>query len=59
MSRVLRSLEKADQARSLAAGTGAYEAWKGSGQMEMKYDPSDKRKHPTRGRERNTGTVRR
>jgi hypothetical protein len=38
-------------------GTGAYEGWKGSGQTEMKYDPSDNRKHPTRGRERYTGTV--
>jgi hypothetical protein len=41
----------------IVSGTGAYEGWMGSGQMEMKYDPSDNRKHPTRGRERYTGTV--
>jgi hypothetical protein len=43
----------------IISGTGAYEGWTGSGHMEMKYDPSDNRKHPTRGRERYTGTVRR
>ena len=39
------------------SGTGAYEGWEGSGEMVMRYDPSDNRKHPTRGRERYTGTV--
>jgi hypothetical protein len=41
----------------IISGTGAYKGWKGSGQTVIKYDPSDKRKHPTRGRERYTGTV--
>lgn len=39
------------------SGTGAYEGWKGDGNMVMRYDPADKSPHPTRGRERFTGTV--
>ena len=39
------------------SGTGAYERWEGSGETEMTYDPNDNREHPTRGRERYTGTV--
>jgi hypothetical protein len=30
----------------IISGTGAYEGWKGSGQMEMKYDPNDKPQTP-------------
>jgi hypothetical protein len=41
----------------IISGTGAYEAWEGSGEMKTTYDPSDDRKHPTRGRETFTGTV--
>ena len=41
----------------IISGTDAYEGWEGSGETKMTYDPSDNRKHPTRGRERYTGTV--
>ena len=41
----------------LISGTGAYEGWEGRGEMVMRYDPSDNREHPTRGRERYTGTI--
>jgi hypothetical protein len=41
----------------IISGTGAYEGWEGSGEVKTTYDPSDNRKHPTRGRERFTGTV--
>ena len=41
----------------IISGTGAYEGWKGAGEMVMRYDPNDNREHPTRGRERYTGTV--
>jgi hypothetical protein len=39
----------------IISGTGAYERWEGSGEMKTMYDPSDNRKHPTRGRERFAG----
>lgn len=42
----------------IVGGTGAYDGWEGSGEMAMRYDPRDNRQHPTRGRERYTGTVR-
>ena len=41
----------------IISGTGAYEGWEGLGDTKMTYDPSDNRKHPSRGRERYTGTV--
>jgi hypothetical protein len=41
----------------IVSGTGAYEGWRGEGEMVMRYDPTDKSPHPTRGRERYTGTV--
>ena len=41
----------------IVSGTGAYEGWSGGGQMVMRYDPGDKKEHPTRGGERFTGTV--
>ena len=41
----------------IISGTGAYQGWEGKGEMRMRYDPSDNREHPTRGRERYTGTV--
>jgi hypothetical protein len=41
----------------IIGGTGAYDGWEGSGVMVMRYDPGDNRQHPTRGRERYTGTA--
>jgi hypothetical protein len=41
----------------IVSGTGAYEGWQGSGEMVIRYDPSDNSQHPTNGRERFTGTV--
>jgi hypothetical protein len=41
----------------IISGTGTFERWEGSGQMVMRYDPSDNSAHPTSGRERYTGTV--
>jgi hypothetical protein len=41
----------------IISGTGAYEGWEGSGEVVLRYDPNDKRPHPTRGRERYRGTV--
>ena len=41
----------------IISGTGAYEGWKGSGEVVLRYDPDDNRPHPTRGRERYRGTV--
>ncbi len=41
----------------IISGTGAYEGWSGNGDMVMRYDPRDRRRHPTRGRERYTGAV--
>jgi hypothetical protein len=41
----------------IISGTGAYDGWQGSGEMVIRYDPSDKRAHPTRGRERYKGTI--
>lgn len=41
----------------IVGGTGAYERWKGGGQMVMRYDASDDSAHPENGRERYTGSV--
>ena len=41
----------------IISGTGAYEGWAGEGVMVVRYAPSDTSEHPTRGRERYTGTV--
>lgn len=41
----------------IISGTGAYAGWGGSGEMVIRYDPGDTPQHPTRGRERYTGTV--
>ena len=41
----------------LISGTGAYKEWEGGGDFVTTYDASDKRAHPSRGRERFTGTV--
>jgi hypothetical protein len=41
----------------IISGTGAYEGWHGSGTETITYDASDTGAHPTRGRERYTGTV--
>ena len=41
----------------IISGTGAYKGWEGRGQMVMRYDPSDKSPHPSRGQERYRGTV--
>ena len=41
----------------IVSGTGAYDGWEGRGQMVMRYDPTDKSPHPTKGRERYTGEV--
>lgn len=38
-------------------GTGVFEGWHGSGEMVIRYDASDTSEHPTKGRERFTGTV--
>lgn len=43
----------------IISGTGTYEGWAGSGDMVIRYDASDSREPPTKGRETYTGIVQR